>query len=84
MTYSGCLSISYQSRPCHWYKAFHCSIREEPWYAHLVPVLLPLAQIGLTGSLYLTLSISVERFITVKYPFFKVNIQISIHGREVK
>ena len=53
----------------------HFSIREETLYAHLVPVLLPLAQIGLTGSVYLTLSISVERFITVKYPFFKVNIR---------
>jgi len=51
----------------------YADIRGESWYAHLVPMMLPLAQIGLTGSIYLTVSISIERYTTVVHPFFKVN-----------
>ena len=41
-----------------------------------VPVLLPLAQICLTGSIYLTIAIAIERYTTVCHPFFKANICI--------
>merc|ERR1719206_313081 len=49
------------------------SIRRISVYAYLVPVLLPLAQIGLTGSIYLTVAISIERYTTVVHPFFKLS-----------
>lgn len=48
-------------------------IRAFAWYARMVPVLLPLAQIGLTGSIFLTVAIAIERYATVCHPFFKVS-----------
>jgi len=49
------------------------SVSQSNLYMHLVPVFLPLAQIGLTGSIYFTLAITIERYTTVCHPFFKVS-----------
>eukprot|EP00090_Calanus_glacialis_P041104 TRINITY_DN7219_c0_g1_i6.p1 TRINITY_DN7219_c0_g1~~TRINITY_DN7219_c0_g1_i6.p1 ORF type:complete len:353 (-),score=61.97 TRINITY_DN7219_c0_g1_i6:158-1171(-) len=48
-------------------------MRKFSWYAYLVPVMLPMAQVGLTGSIYLTVAISIERYTTVVHPFFKLS-----------
>jgi len=41
------------------------NINKTSLYNNLVPVLLPSAQISLTGSIYLTLAIALERYTTV-------------------
>ena len=40
-------------------------------YKKMVTIILPLAHIALTGSIYSTLALTIERFITVCHPFFK-------------
>ena len=44
-------------------------LQMSPTYLRLIPLLLPLAHISLTGSIYFTLSISLERYNTVCRPF---------------
>ena len=54
------------------------------WYAKLFTLLLPVCQLSITASTYLTLAMAVERYTTVCHPFFKVGKQfpsIHIEGR---
>ena len=41
-------------------------------YLSIVTVMLPVTQIFMTASIYLTLSITIERYTTVCHPWYKV------------
>ncbi len=43
-------------------------------YTHALPFVLPFAQIGLTGSIYLTCAVTLERYFTVCHPFYRSGI----------
>ena len=48
-------------------------IQDTRLFLYLIPHLLPLAHISLTGSIYFTLAITIERYTTVCHPFFKAS-----------
>ena len=43
------------------------------YHYHVLPRALPLAQMTLTGSIYSTLAMTVERYLTVCHPFYTVS-----------
>ena len=52
-------------------------------YKLLIPTVLPLAHVGLTGSVYLTLAIALERYTTVCHPYFKVGCATRLIQRRI-
>ena len=62
-----CLSIIIFSMP-----SLIPSLWTNSTYLHMIPMLLPMAQVGLSVSIYFTLAIAVERYRTVCHPFWKV------------
>ncbi|TRY71961.1 hypothetical protein TCAL_14087 [Tigriopus californicus] len=44
---------------------------DQVYRVYMLPYLLPLAHVGLMGSVYCTLAMTVERFITVCHPFWR-------------
>ena len=44
-------------------------------HSYVFPILYPLAQIALTGSVYSIVTITVERYLIVCHPFFTVQVR---------
>jgi hypothetical protein len=49
-------------------------ILQETLFPHILPYLLPLIHIALTGSVYTTIAVAMERCVTVMAPFTKVKV----------
>ncbi len=50
---------------------FSSNYKESGVYFYILPWVLPMAQIGMTGSIYFTMAITVERYVTVCHPFYR-------------
>ena len=70
--YAESIRLSHQRKKVHIFFRF----AENRSYLQLVPILLPLAHLSLSSSIYLTLAIAVERYTTVCHPFFKVRCKV--------
>ena len=51
-------------------------IIDGPWY-YIVPFAVPIGQISMTGSVYFTTVITIERYLTVCHPFYMVSRSLS-------
>ena len=51
------------------------SLYRETMFPRMLPVLLPLIHITLTGSVYTTIAVACERCITVLAPFTQVKVR---------
>ena len=59
---------------------FSNNYKESAVYYYILPWVLPLAQIGLTGSIYFTMAITVERYVTVCWPFYRYEMKVDLSG----
>lgn len=50
---------------------FSSEYKDSGIYFYILPWVLPMAQVGLTGSIYFTMAITVERYVTVCHPFYR-------------
>ena len=54
------------------FKKFSKAYADGPWYI-LVPWAIPVIQISLTGSIYCTMAITLERYLVVCRPFYRIS-----------
>ena len=52
-------------------------------FPHLVPIVLPLSQISLTGSIYTTMAVASERLFSVSKYVFKTVLTVSIWAAKI-
>ena len=50
---------------------FNVNYRQSAFYNYILPWTLPLAQVSITGSIYFTMAITVERYVCVCWPFYR-------------
>ena len=55
-------------------KSEYCPLPQETLFPRLVPYLLPLIHVCLTGSVYTTIAVAVERCLTVLAPFTQIKV----------
>jgi len=52
---------------------FSSNYKQSAFYNYILPWVLPLAQVSITGSIYFTMAITVERYVCVCWPFYRVS-----------
>ena len=57
-----------------WKNDLHFTVFQDHMYPLLMPYLLPLIHMTLTGSVYTTIAVAVERCVTVLAPFTQVKV----------
>lgn len=55
---------------------FNVNYRQSAFYNYILPWTLPLAQVSITGSIYFTMAITVERYVCVCWPFYRLEEQM--------
>ena len=70
------ISKSYSVRPANnsMQRQLQNGIFQETFFPHLLPYLLPLIHIALTGSVYTTIAVAMERCVTVLAPFTQIRV----------
>lgn len=53
--------------------AFCSSYKTNGYHHHIAPLAIPMGQVSMTGSIYFTMGITIERYLTVCHPFYTIS-----------